>query len=87
MDNFKQPTMIQIYYADQHENGSYTYEIIYKQHYVIFDHIYFDKRGKIMDWELIETLDEFDIPVNMNLSDIEIKIMLSAIELNHIKQN
>lgn len=79
--------MIQIYYADRNENGSHTYEIIYKRHYVIFDHVYFDKRGNITDWELIETQDEFNVPVNLDLSDIEIKIMLAGIELYNQKNN
>ena len=73
--------MIQIFYADQNENGSHTFEVIYKRHYVIFDHVFFDKKGNITDWELIDTQDEFNVPVNLDLSDIEIKIMLAGIEL------
>jgi hypothetical protein len=77
--------MIQIYYADQNENGSHKYEVIYKRHYIIFDHVFFDKRGDITDWELMDTQDEFNVPVNLDLSDIEIKIMLAGIELYNLK--
>jgi hypothetical protein len=77
--------MIELGYADLQEDGSWQYEVVYKEHYICFDHVFYNKKGDIMEYQITGIFDEFGIPVQLNLSDIEIKIMLAGIELFHLK--
>ena len=78
--------MVEIFYSDfDKDTGLSFFELVYKNHILYFNNVIFDENGKIEEFDLAEIQDFYGIPVNFELSELEIKFLLNCIELQILK--